>query len=94
MRLEAQRAFTEDERLHVDRGFEIWTNLLLMGGYLDHMLGGGPQISLEPGGWEDERTWVQDFDIFRCAPEAVHAVLHFTNRLAQTVPLSQLAIQP
>ena len=91
VRLEAQRAFTEDEQARIDRNFEIWTNILLLGGYLDSPPG-GPPIALEPGGWEDERTWVQDFEIFRCAPEAVHAVLHFANHLAQTIPLRQLVM--
>jgi hypothetical protein len=94
VRLEAQRPFTEDERMRVDRDFEIWTCLLLMGGYLDHPLAGGPPIGLEPGGWENERTRVQEFEMFRCAPEAVHAVLHFSGRLAHTIPLSELVIQP
>lgn len=92
VRLEAERAFTEDEMARVDRYFEIWTNMLLMGGYLEHPLSGAPPISLDPGGWEDERTWVQEFEVFRCVPEAVHPVLHFTSRLAQTSPVSQLKI--
>ena len=92
VRLEGERAFSEDEMARVDRGFEIWTSMLLMGGYLQHPLSGAPPISLDPGGWEDDRTWVQEFEVFRCVPEAVYPVLHFTSLLAQSIRMSRLEI--
>jgi hypothetical protein len=92
VRLEAQRALSGDERAAVDRCFEIWTNILLLGGYLDHPLRGTPPVGPEPGQWENDRTWVQGFEIFRCAPQAVFAVLHFTTRLAQVFPVRRVEI--
>ena len=60
--------------------------------YLDRPLHGVPPVGLEPGGWEDDRTWVQQFDVFRCVPEAIYPLMHFMNRLAQAIPVRELEI--
>jgi hypothetical protein len=93
VRLEAARPLTAEEMAGVERCFEIWTSMLLLGGYMDRPLHGAPPVDLDPGGWEDERTWAQGFEVFRCVPHAMFAVLHFTSRLAERVPIRQLRIQ-
>jgi hypothetical protein len=93
VRFEAQRPLTTEETADVERCFEIWTALLLSGGYVDRPLAGAPPIDLMPGGWENDRTWAQDFEVFRCAPESVYPVLHFTSRLARRIPVRRLQIE-
>lgn len=91
VRFEAERPLGADDRAMVERCFEIWTSLLLLGGYVDRPLN-GPPVDLEPGAWENGRTWTQDFEVFRCAPEAMFPVLHFTSRLAATIPVWRLQV--
>src|SRR2546426_978274 len=93
VRVEFGRAAMDAERATIERGFEIWTNLLLLGGYLERPLHGEPPVSIEPGGWETNRTWVQAFEVFRCVPEAVHAVLHFLTRQAAALPVRMVEIR-
>jgi len=92
VRLEAERPLSAEERASVERCFEIWTSLLLLGGYVDRPLDGVPPVDLEPGAWENDRTWAQDFEVFRCVPEAMFPVLHFTSRLAAQIPVWRLQV--
>jgi hypothetical protein len=93
VRVEFGRAAMDAERATIERGFEIWTNLLLLGGYLERPLHGEPPVGVEPGGWDDDRTWVQEFEVFQCVPEAVHAILHFLARQAAALPVRTVEIR-
>jgi hypothetical protein len=92
VRVEAGRAMSDEERQQIDRAFEVWTSVLLLGGYIDEPPVGGPPVGAEPGGWENEWTWVQNFEVFRCAPEAIYPVLHLCIRIAERLPVRVVEI--
>lgn len=54
---------------------------------------GRPDVWGTAPGQHRRATQLQDYtQIFRCAPDAVHALLHFGNELAHTIPLSRLVM--